>query len=612
MFERDDMEKELGFQKMESMSTCMDAAQSMRSIPSMGSGTDTPHQQSIDTRFSHASSLRSNASSRSSARRGTWPPRKNDVAVPQNLTRHQKRYKSLTAKDDLATLISAQPAEPGSNTSRTAQCWCVDSEGPAKIANATSCKHLAASNTGTDVAGIFAMEAALKNLAKKARSLAKRDQAAGGRKMTQAQAGLTMANMFIGVGMLSLPFGFKQSGIALGLAIIVFSMIILTWTAFLVGSALTKAKTMLIAAGENPTELTLATLGHMAYGRIGRSCIVIALVGELWFCFLTSVILQAENLTLLLGLDPVRGTICSCFLSFICMLCPPKVLSMLSSISIVAVAVAAISLVISGSALAESKPHEFYSYHSYVRFGGAGTMLGLAMFSLSGHAQIGFIYTSMANPEKEFEGAVKMAMAMAGVFYMCIGIMGYYFYGDYVAQTLTSNLGYDLDGEPIEGLWWLSHLTAGCFIVKLQGTTPLIIAPVFELLYQPFMTAAEIEQGKARKRRGCIIAVVAIVSCLVSTLLHDSVAFATALTGDVFTIGTSVVFPAVVALRLSAEKQTFRDKLLLKGLAIAGVISAVGGLAHVLHGYCENDRNMEITEQLLSNHSLYHDHTVHH
>eukprot|EP00929_Paragymnodinium_shiwhaense_P048840 TRINITY_DN24658_c0_g1_i2.p1 TRINITY_DN24658_c0_g1~~TRINITY_DN24658_c0_g1_i2.p1 ORF type:complete len:567 (-),score=87.25 TRINITY_DN24658_c0_g1_i2:217-1917(-) len=530
MCERSSMEKELVFQQQESISTYASATHSMQSIPSVWS----EEQKSVDMRIAKTASLQSSASSRSSARRGTWPACKNSLVTAPRLMRHLKRCKSLTAQDDLAFLLSQQASESDSHASKIVQRRDTEQKLPTKkkITSCKSCPPSSACFPGI----LHDLEAGVQVIAKKAGSLAKRDQAVSSRKMTQREAATTMANMFIGVGMLSLPFGFKQSGIALGLAILLFSMAVMTFTAFLIGSSMISAKERLVASGVNPTELTLGTLGHLAYGNVGRNFIIVSIVGELWFIFLTYVILQAENLQLLLGLDPVRGTLSSFLFSFICMLCPPKALSMLSSISIVAVAVAAGSLLMSGLAVAQTETPEFSSYHAYVRFGGTGTMLGLAMFSLSGHAQIGYVFTNMANPELEFKGAVKMAMGLAGMFYMCVGVLGYCFYGDYVLQTMTSNLGYDLQGRPLEGLWWLQHLTAGCFVVKLQGTTPLVLAPVLELLYKPFMTLAEIEQGKARKRRVCVVVVVALVSCVVATLLHDSVAFATALTGDVFTI----------------------------------------------------------------------------
>eukprot|EP00929_Paragymnodinium_shiwhaense_P011450 TRINITY_DN11715_c0_g1_i11.p1 TRINITY_DN11715_c0_g1~~TRINITY_DN11715_c0_g1_i11.p1 ORF type:complete len:418 (-),score=69.48 TRINITY_DN11715_c0_g1_i11:663-1916(-) len=411
-----------------------------------------------------------------------------------------------------------------------------------------------------------------------------------------------MANMLIGVGMLSFPYGFKTAGIGLGMAILVVALVAMTFTAFLIESSLTKARAVLVAKGESPTDLTLATLGYMAYGNAGRTWIAVSMIGELWGIFLTYVLLQAENLQLLFDMDPLRGTILSCLLSFICLPCPPKVLSLLSSISLVAVSVAAISLVINAVALVNTGDMpDFNSYHAYVRPAGAGSALGMTMFSLSCHSQIGYVYTNMASPEKEFRGAVKMAMVIAGFFYVFVGVLGYYVFGDYARQTLTCNLGYDLNHSPIDGLWCIGRLTAACFVVKLQAQTPLMLAPVLELLYKPFTTAAETEQGKAQKRRAFIVAVVASVSLLACTFLRDSVVFSTALTGDVFAISTDVVFPALVALRLSSRQQTPRFRLLLKGVAVVGVLSALAGFGHVIHGYLQHDESAEITEELLFN-----------
>eukprot|EP00929_Paragymnodinium_shiwhaense_P011455 TRINITY_DN11715_c0_g1_i5.p1 TRINITY_DN11715_c0_g1~~TRINITY_DN11715_c0_g1_i5.p1 ORF type:complete len:587 (-),score=115.73 TRINITY_DN11715_c0_g1_i5:148-1857(-) len=563
MFEHGSMEKDLDFQHMETMSTCM---------------CSMPSAASLDCEDS-SSLQRHGLLHRTSVRRGTWPVQKKDLHAAQHVRRQEKRSKSLTAKDDLVALMSQLSSGSGTQASR---------------AQPSSPWRSTKSGCATLDSDSFDLEAGVKTVGKKA--------AVSAKKLTQRQAAATMANMLIGVGMLSFPYGFKQAGIGLGMAILAVALAAMTFTAFLIESSLTEARAVLVAKGESPTDLTLATLGYMAYGTAGRSWIAVSMIGELSGGFLTYVLLQAENLQLLFGMDLFRGTILSCLLSFICLLCPPKALSRLSSIGLVAVSFAAISLVISAVALVNSDDMpDFNSYHAYVRPAGTGTALGLTMFSLSGHAQIGYVYTNMARPETEFRGAVKAAMAIAGFFYVIVGILGYYVFGDYARQTLTDNLGYDLDHSPVEGLWWIGRLTAACFVVKLQATTPLQLAPVLELLYKPFTTAAETEQGKAQKRRAFIVAVVASVSLLACTFLRDSVVFSTALTGDVFAISTDVVFPALVALRLSSRQQTPRFRLLLKGVAVVGVLSALAGFGHVIHGYLQHDESAEITEELLFN-----------
>eukprot|EP00929_Paragymnodinium_shiwhaense_P021026 TRINITY_DN13826_c0_g1_i6.p1 TRINITY_DN13826_c0_g1~~TRINITY_DN13826_c0_g1_i6.p1 ORF type:complete len:567 (+),score=83.20 TRINITY_DN13826_c0_g1_i6:61-1761(+) len=543
-------------------------------------------QPTLETQTSTLS-VQSSASARSTARRSTWPAKKCCFVTEAQLSRRQKRYKSCGAKDDLAALMSQQASEHSGESPQpeasTPKKWM---RTPRKV---PTC--IAFSRSGVD------LEAGLQYLAEKKENIIQSKQ--GQTKMTKREASAMMANLLIGVGMLSLPYGFREAGFVLGLIMLCGSMVVMMFTALLVGSSLTKAKAMLAAKGGSVTELDLATLGQLAYGPVGRIVIAVLVVGELWFSFLTFSILQADNLQLLFGTEHMHGTIMRLLCSFACILCPPKALSLISSVSVLAIFMGIVALLISGFALLGTDTPPFDTYHTYVRPEGAGTMLGLAMFSYSGHAEIAYIYTQMANPEADFRAAVKSAMLVAGSFYLCVGTAGYCFFGDHVMQSFTGNLGQDLSGEAIPGLWYLRGLTVACFVVKLQGSTPVIIAPVLQVLYKPFMSAEEIDQGGARKRRICIVLTLLVSSCVTATMLHESVALATALTGDVFTIGLSVVVPPLVALRVSSEKQTPAYKRILMAVSLAGLICAVAGFGHVVSEMLAHQDASEISKQLI-------------
>jgi len=290
---------------------------------------------------------------------------------------------------------------------------------------------------------------------------------------------------------------------------------------------------------------------------------------------LAFLVLIGINVNILLGVPTSYVIMMSGLVAFGLLYVSMQVLAYLSMVSIVAICSAVMALVWSGIALPSGGP-EFESYHSELRFEGLACSLGLALFCFSGHPCLPSVYWNMKDPA-EFKVACWAGFGIAGVFYAIVCSVGYYFFGDFIDQSFTENLGKSLDAEPIPGLNFLPIIAAAGFVIKLQGTMPLIFGPVITVLESTL--GIDHEMGDLKKIAFRLIVIIA--SILTALLFKDTLIAVCDVSGCMMTMATSVIFPCAMFSRIVPETGAAMRALLFS-VAASGVIFAIYGTADAM------------------------------
>lgn len=389
-------------------------------------------------------------------------------------------------------------------------------------------------------------------------------------KMTTTQTVISIANILVGAGMLSLPFGFRASGWAAA-AVLIAVIALMTFTAFLIGLALDEASNdhRMIAIRQESRDF--AALAYLAFGSRGRQFLAVVFALELWFAILAFFVLIGINGSLVLGVSKTQAILIAGGVTFYLCYASLRVLGYLSIVSLFAICSAVVALIWNGISLPVADL-QFGSYHGTFRWEGLLCTLGLCMFCFGGHPCLPGIYAGMQDRSK-FKLACAGGFALAGLFYMIVSCIGYYFFGDFVDQSFTQNLGFDLEGKPIHGLQFLGVLAAAGFLIKLQGTIPLILAPVMSLLES--ILGMDLEDDIAWKKHGLRFFVVAL-SVLVAIVFQDAVNVICSISGCALNMSTSVIFPCAMSYRIVQDKGPLLRLTLLAVGAFGIVFGALG------------------------------------
>eukprot|EP00747_Dinoflagellata_sp_TGD_P192689 gnl/TRDRNA2_/TRDRNA2_57849_c0_seq1.p1 gnl/TRDRNA2_/TRDRNA2_57849_c0~~gnl/TRDRNA2_/TRDRNA2_57849_c0_seq1.p1 ORF type:complete len:493 (+),score=62.23 gnl/TRDRNA2_/TRDRNA2_57849_c0_seq1:56-1480(+) len=391
---------------------------------------------------------------------------------------------------------------------------------------------------------------------------------------SQFQAICNLTNIMVGVGMINMPFGMAAAGGVLGSLIMVSVVILMFFTGSLVGDALARTTKELELRGVPKECRDFAALADVAFGAVGKRIVAFIFVGEMWMVMETMIVLFGTNLNVLSGLSREFGITACTLLTFVLLLCSARFQSYISMFSLFAISFAASALLVNGLALPDgSDTPPFVDYHPWWRPEGAMTMVGLSLFSFAAHPALPSVYWTMKDPEKHFQLALAAAFSLAMLFYLSVAFIGFFFFGDFVDQAFTVNLGKDLHGHRLPNLSFLGLITSAGFVMKLQGTTPLILRPVATVLQE----LAGLQWKESPK---CLLAsgaVFATISWVVAVIFADQCAILAGLCGCLMTMSTSIVFPTWMYVRIRSKDLRRSQCALLLLVGMFGVFFALYG-----------------------------------
>ncbi|KAL2156081.1 hypothetical protein VTH82DRAFT_826 [Thermothelomyces myriococcoides] len=251
---------------------------------------------------------------------------------------------------------------------------------------------------------------------------------------TLPQTIFNSTNVLIGVGLLSLPMGFKYAGWICGMITLLLCALVTAWTARLL------AKCMDL----DPSLITFSDIAYISFGRNARVVTSFLFTLELIAASVALIVLFADSLSLLFpGILSVTGWKMICALILIPLnFLPLRLLSFTSFIGIFSCFAIALILIIDGlikptspgSLIEPAKTHLFPENWLTLPLS-----FGLLMSPWGGHGVFPNIYRDMRHPYK-YARAVKTTFTFTYLLDATTAVTGLLMFGDSVRDEITSNI----------------------------------------------------------------------------------------------------------------------------------------------------------------------------
>lgn len=386
--------------------------------------------------------------------------------------------------------------------------------------------------------------------------------------LTEWEAISSISNLLVGCAMLSMPFAFRAAGWSAAVVLTGVSGLML-FTGLLIGWGFDATEAKFRDEGVPMESRDFAALAYLAFGSRGQALIGIIFTAELWMALEAFYVNIGVNMNILTGMPASSCIVGSGILSFIMLYTPMKLLAYVSMVSVFAIFGSSGAFIATGGLLLqEDRLPDYETYHSNLNAGGLLTAMGLSIYCFAGHPCLPTVYWSMRDRSK-FSRACVAGFAYAFLFYLGVSSLGFYFFGDFVQNPFTSNIGQDLQGGHMGGVAWLRLLASAGFVIKLQGSLPIILTPIFACL-QSFAGLPNTGlKVTAFRMAGVVLIVLIALGC------QNLLTAVCSITGCALTMTTSLIFPCAMFYRLGEVSAPARVCLL--AVCLLGVVLGVQG-----------------------------------
>lgn len=391
--------------------------------------------------------------------------------------------------------------------------------------------------------------------------------------LTAAQVVFNLANIIMGVGVLSIPYALRQSGyFALVLIAVVIS--ITTKTAKWIGSAMELASDSTEAALLPRAFWDFGFLAEVAFGPRAAVTINVVTVLEIWLALVAFMVMNGGNAAIVmpsvsnLVTIPVFG-----FLGTVGCFVPHSVFAYLSLFSSFAMIVAAFSMVISTSIMGEwAEPS---GNAALFRPENIPRSIGIILFCFAGHPCFPSVLVNMEN-EKKWGFCVDLSFLIAFAYYTAFGFLGYVVFGPLTSPSLVTNIA------TISGAMLWRYVAAFCFLLKIQLTIPPLMNAVLVACWKPGE-----EDGESRwpLKRILLLFLISGITMLAAMASADALAVLASLSGSLFINITSVLFPAVVHFALR-RKRGLKKRMTFASMIPYIVVIGFGVVQAILGTFC--------------------------
>ncbi|CAL5228951.1 g12183 [Coccomyxa viridis] len=413
------------------------------------------------------------------------------------------------------------------------------------------------------------------------------------------QATFNMVNIFMGIGLLSMPYAMSQSGwlgmVALGIATAVFcisgKLIVRNFekmpadvahtypalgqyalgrTGFWGISALAFTEffgdslIVLIVMWQEISALLSPMQGVQALGPVGRyvvgffalsefyggSCIVLVVIWR----ELQGVLPRDTNIA---GLSPfafsvIAGIVATFPLMFIPSFKKLSWLSLLGCISTVVVTVTVVAAV-AMDPMREKMPQQPAPRHGVLRWG-IFESIGIFAVSVSGHSSLPVLRNSMKRPQA-FDSVINWAFTAMLVIYGAVAGLGYYYFGDAASTLITDDLA---NNSPFTGRsiifpgLTVDKLVSACILVNAYTTYPCLILVIQDMLWS---VLPGLERGGChRQPRKSVATAVRLllfaVGCCIAFAAYKVLGNVMSLVGGFASLSCSLLMPSLFYLIL--------------------------------------------------------------
>ncbi|GAB4841889.1 hypothetical protein Ancab_011844 [Ancistrocladus abbreviatus] len=443
-------------------------------------------------------------------------------------------------------------------------------------------------------------------------SRASGDSVASGCNLTQTV--FNGFNVFVGIGILSVPSTLQEGGWASLVLLIVYAAV-----SFFTGTLLRKC------LDTNKDIVTFPDLGEAAFGNYGRFFLSIVFYTELYFCCVEFVVLEADNLaelfpsaSLYLGglyLSPVHllGVVAVLIVLPTCFLKDYQLISALSAFGVLG----AILVVVSLNLVGTMEKIAFDQTSPVIKWSGLPYALGVFGFCYSGHSVLPNLYHSMAD-KKKFNKALIMIFVLSTSVYMAVALFGFLMFGEDTDSQITLNLPKDAVASQI-ALYYITVRFKHSFristfsvimeIGRYDSIAKLLIyvfssfSITFQHQYCPSLTickyslllnplARSIEELLPQEISDSYWCIIILRTCLVISsvcvaFLVPFFGLVMALTGSLLCLLVSIIMPSLCFVRIMTDLPSSQITVCY-AVAVVGIVLAILGSYSSIYGITQS------------------------
>lgn len=367
-----------------------------------------------------------------------------------------------------------------------------------------------------------------------------------------------LINIFVGAGVLQLPFALYFAG-WVGIIVLLLITAIMAFTASLVIESMRALETdpLLDPSGLKDYQV----LGRAAFGGYGEAFVVTMFNIELFSYLSYFLVLGADNIPPLIGCSLNTAMLVSALVGLLTCCVPTRALAPISAIGFWMIIGVVIALIMSGVALPEHVNADDRA--SMGSMHGILTLTGITCVSFAGHPMLPSMYARCNQDAKDaYLKLVWVGLFISGIIYASFAALGFHFYGSFVEDSIMLNIGLALDGSVLPHFGIVKNVVLIAVWVKILAVYPFIVESIMVAFRASFQRLSGlIVSAESIRLALCLMALaLALVAGQVLT------AFA-ALVGCLMVMVTNVIFPALFYLRLCGDDKG-KAKLALAACAL--------------------------------------------
>nr|XP_045598088.1 putative sodium-coupled neutral amino acid transporter 10 isoform X2 [Procambarus clarkii] len=407
---------------------------------------------------------------------------------------------------------------------------------------------------------------------------------------------VNMANSIVGVSILSMPYCFKETGLVLGILLVLLSGLVTKKTCmFLIRSA--------IMARRRSYEF----LAFHVFGVSGKLfvelCMILFLIG---ICISFHVVmgdLAPAIVARLMDIENSPSLRCTLLIGIsllvVLPLCLLRNLDSLASMSACSIGFYfLLILVILYHAFSKLMDGSWYHMAELFRPSGALHVLPICMLGLSCQSNVFEIYDSIPDPDvPKMRSVVNHAVNLCCALYISVGFLGYVAFVD---QDLAGNVILSFPN---------SQMTEGIkvfFTVSLAISFPLMIFPcrtsIHSLLYRRNNPSSfDLVGNYMPESRFKGITIGILTTSLIVGILIPNIEFVLGLLGSTMGMLIALILPSLLFIRVNSKASA--ERLLAQGIMLVGVVLIVTGtyltLAHI--NQVQTEPQVPVVKDLVKN-----------
>ncbi|CAH2354310.1 vacuolar amino acid transporter 1 [[Candida] railenensis] len=390
---------------------------------------------------------------------------------------------------------------------------------------------------------------------------------------TTPQTIFNAINTMMGIGMLSLPMGFKLSGWVFGTIILTLSAASTNYTAKLLGKILKI----------HPSIMSYSDIAYSCYGSSVNILITLIFTADLIGATASLVLLFGDSFAIFFPEihTSVFKTIIIC-LTFISSFLPLSILSMSSLLGVVCTSFILLVIIFCGVTTTNElggaggsllNPVHTYMWPQHPKY--LLVSLGIFMAPWGGHVVFPELYRDMRHPYK-YNRATNVTFNFTFFIDYVVAAIGFLMFGVECQDSFTKNLMLQPNYPR-----WVKPTICLLFGVLALVKAPLLVRPVFSVLDKALgiQSVALLPNGSKRESFGFKRAIVRFLYC--AFLLLISITF-TSFGGIIAFLGSAICFTICLVLPLMFYRNLYYDEISRterKLIEVGIVISTIGAIA---------------------------------